>query len=79
MDEEKLYKLYEKIYFEEMERRGKIDSQLPLPLSLFIVISGILAYMLRNMSSGVLGIEVVSFWFFFILTVIAMGVAVIFF
>ena len=79
MNEKKLYELYEKLYFNEIERREKLDARLQLPFSLFIVISGILAFMLLNMSSQASGFAVVLFWIFFISTVIAMIVTLYFF
>ena len=65
MNKEQLFKLYEQLYFDEIERREKIDSRLQLPLAILIVIFGILAYMLQNVSHSASTIAVYSFWILF--------------
>ncbi len=67
MNKEKLFQLYEKLYFDEIERREKIYSRLQLPLAILILIFGILAYMLQNASYSAFTIAVYSFWVLFLI------------
>jgi len=65
MGKEQLFKLYERLYFDEIERREKLDSRLQLPLAILIVIFGIIAYMLQNFSPSTSMPAVLFFWLIF--------------
>lgn len=52
MDANKLFELYERLYFHEIEMREKLNGRLQLPLAVLISVIGALAFMLRNFSNS---------------------------
>lgn len=72
MDEQKLFELYEKLYFHEVEAREKIAARLQIPLAVFLSITSLYGYFLKGYSienSGAWNIAfsivcVVSVYFF---------------
>lgn len=52
MENNKLFELYEKLYFHEIDMREKLNGRLQLPLAVLISVIGALAFMLRNFSNS---------------------------
>ena len=65
MNKEQLFQLYKQLYFDEIERREKIESRLQLPLAIMVVIFGILTYMLQHVCDYRSDFASFLFWIFF--------------
>lgn len=65
MKDEKLFDLYEKLYFHEAEVRDKISNRLQIPLALVLSISSVYALLIRDISLDNLGLWHLLFFFFF--------------
>lgn len=66
MKEDKLFELYEKLYFHEIEMREKLNGRLQLPLAILISLLGFLAFMLRNLEILSLNLNSVIFILFYL-------------
>lgn len=79
MDSNKLFNLYEKQYYHEIEARDKLNSRLQIPLAVLVAIVGFMGFMLQNRSSEVAGLAVWIFWVFYLAASISTVFAIIFF
>lgn len=50
MNNEKVFELYEKLYFHEVEAREKISARLQIPLAIILSITSVYAYLLKGIS-----------------------------
>lgn len=79
MDKSTRQEFYEKRYFHELESREKIESRLKTPLTMFAIVFGLLAYLIKEVllkSHFNLG---VSFWFLSGVTVITFIISLVYF
>jgi len=69
------YKLYEKIYFFEAERKEKLIARLNLPLAMLVALSSFLSYLLGKAppSTTTAGMY---FWIFFLCCTVCVGIGV---
>ena len=79
MDEDKLFKLYEKFYFHEIDIRERLNSRLQIPLTIIALLFGFLAYMLQNKCDKVGNFSETLFWILFSLSIIAVCFSIMFF
>ena len=79
MNKDQLFLLYEKLYFNELDRREKLSSRLNIPLAILVAIIGFMSFMLKNAPRDIETIWHTVFWIFFIATCIAIVVGAWFF
>ena len=79
MDEEKLFDLYEKLYFHEIDVRERLNSRLQIPLAIIALLFGFLAYMLQNKCSRIGTFPETIFWVFLSLSFIMVCFCILFF
>lgn len=79
MNQEKLFLLYEKLYFQELERREKLSARLNVPLAILVAVFGFLSFMLNKAPIAILGWSSFLFWAFFLLASCAAAVGAWFF
>lgn len=79
MDEDKLFSLYEKLYFHEIDIRERLNSRLQIPLTIIALLFGFLAYMLQNKCNRIGTFSEIIFWVLFSLSFIAVCFSIIFF
>ena len=79
MNQEQLFLFYEKLYFQEQDRREKLNSRLNVPLAILVATIGFLSFMLNKIPSGVSGWAEIIFWILFILACLATAVGAWFF
>lgn len=66
MNQEQLFSFYEKLYFQELERREKLSARLNVPLAILVAVVGLLSFMLNNAPIGISGWPRFFFWAFFV-------------
>lgn len=79
MNQEQLFSFYEKLYFQELERREKLSARLNIPLAILVAVVGFQSFMLNSAPFGVLGWSGLLFWTFFVLASCATAVGAWFF
>jgi len=79
MNEEQLFKLYEKLYFHEIDMRERLNSRLQIPLTIIALLFGFLAFMLQNKCTKVGNITELVFWILFSLSFLAISLSLLFF
>jgi len=79
MNEEQLFKLYEKLYFHEIDMRERLNSRLQIPLTIIAVLLGFLAFMLQNKCGKVGNISEVVFWILFSFSFATISLSILFF
>jgi len=79
MNQEQLFLFYEKLYFQELERREKLSARLNVPLAILVAVIGFLSLMLNNAPVGVSSWLVFLFWAFFVTACCATAVGAWFF
>lgn len=52
MDKQNLFKLYEKLYFHEVEAREKISGRLQIPLAILLSFTSVFAHIIKGVSLG---------------------------
>lgn len=55
MNQEQLFAFYEKLYFQELERREKLSARLNVPLAILVAVIGFLSFMLNSAPTGITG------------------------
>ena len=48
MNQDQLFLFYEKLYFQELDRREKLSARLNVPLAVMVATVGFLSFMLNN-------------------------------
>jgi hypothetical protein len=66
MNQEQLFTFYEKLYFQEMERREKLSARLNVPLAILVAVVGFLSFMLNGATVGISGWPSILFWTLFL-------------
>ena len=79
MNEDQLFVLYEKLYFQELDRREKLSSRLNVPLAVLVATIGFLSFMLNSAPNQSEGAAQILFWFFFVCACIAVSIGTWFF
>jgi sterol desaturase/sphingolipid hydroxylase (fatty acid hydroxylase superfamily) len=79
MNQEQLFSLYEKLYFQELERREKLSARLNVPLAILVAVLGLLSFMLNNAPVGVSAWPSIFFWVFFLSASVATALGAWFF
>lgn len=79
MNKDELFKLYEKLYFHEIESREKITSRLQLPLAIFISIFSILWLMVRSIDFGLSQTVLITYFGFLLFSIIPVLIGVYYF
>ncbi len=79
MNQEQLFSLYEKLYFQELERREKLSARLNVPLAILVAVVGLLSFMLNNAPVGVSAWPSIFFWVFFLSASVATALGAWFF
>lgn len=70
MEENKLFDLYEKLYFHEVEAREKLSARLQIPLAISLALLGVIANIIKGLSFSLTSIWCYVFWAVFGLSVI---------
>jgi len=70
MNKKDLFRLYEKLYFHEIDMRENLSARLQIPLAILVVLIGFLAYMLRNISPTPINAIFVVFLLFYCLCIV---------
>ena len=66
MNQDQLFLLYEKLYFQELDRREKLSARLNLPLAVLVAVIGFLSFMLNNAPRDIETIGHLIFWVGFV-------------
>jgi len=66
MNKEQLFSFYEKLYFQELERREKLSARLNVPLAILVAVVGFQSFMLNNAPVGISCWSDFLFWAFFV-------------
>jgi len=66
MNQEQLFAFYEKLYFQELERREKLSARLNVPLAILVAVIGFLSFMLNGAPISVSEWSSFLFWAFFV-------------
>lgn len=66
MNQEQLFTFYEKLYFQEMDRREKLSARLNIPLAILVADIGFLSFMLNGTAVSISGWHSFFFWIFFV-------------
>ena len=77
--EGKLFTLYEKLYFQELDRREKLSARLNLPLAVLVAVIGFLSFMLGRAPRDIHTFVHLFFWVCFLGACIASAVGAWFF
>lgn len=72
MNWEERFKLYEKLYFNELDRRERISARLALPFAVLIATSGLLSFMLNSTHKPEVYPWAHVFWLLFVASAIAL-------
>lgn len=75
----KLFTLYEKLYFQELDRREKLSARLNLPLAVLVAVIGFLSFMLDRAPRDINTIVHFFFWMCFLGACVASAVGAWFF
>ncbi len=70
---------YENLYLQELERKEKINARLNLPLAISVALIGLLAFMLKNTPTEMVGFWPIIFWFFFAASCLSLIIGFVFF
>lgn len=65
MNEDDLFKLYERLYFHELERRERLSARLNVPLAVLVAVIGFLAFMLQSAPRDFNSWLALAFWLLF--------------
>lgn len=74
MIKDELFKLYEKLYFHEIDIREKFNARLQLPLAILVAQISFLGYMLQNADSGT-NFFIIVFWLIYLSSCVSTGFA----
>ena len=74
-----IFKLYEKLYFHEIEMREKLSARLQIPLALILSLTGLLAFMLQNFERSLSNMASIFFVVFLVLSAFALAASVYYF
>lgn len=66
MNQEQLFTFYEKLYFQELDRREKLSARLNVPLAILVAVIGFLSFMLNGASVTISGWHSLLFWVLFL-------------
>ena len=69
MKKSELVKLYERLYFHELDRRDKISARQATPLGALVGLVAIIAFLLNNRPSFTSQFLAASFWILFVATI----------
>lgn len=73
MNQDQLFQFYEKLYFQELDRREKLSARLNLPLAILVAVIGFLSFMLNNAPRDIQAPGHLIFWIGFIASCTATG------
>lgn len=79
MNKEQLFSFYEKLYFQELERREKLNARLNVPLAILVADIGFLSVMLNSAPASISDWFSFLFWVFFLSACLATGLGAWFF
>lgn len=68
MDDKERFAFYEKVFYQELDRKEKLYARLSMPLAMLVAIVSFLSYMLSKAPSTENGTASVFFWIFYICT-----------
>jgi thiosulfate reductase cytochrome b subunit len=76
MIKDELFKLYEKLYFHEIDIREKFNARLQVPLAILVAQVSFLGYMLQNAVHGRSVSLLIAFWILYLLSCFSTGKAI---
>ncbi len=79
MIKDELFKLYEKLYFHEIDIREKFNARLQLPLAILVAQISFLGYMLQNAVQTETCFLLIAFWLLYVFSCISTGMAIFYF
>ena len=74
MNEDQLFQFYEKLYFQELDRREKLSARLNVPLAVLVAAIGFLSFMLNNAPSNLDSPAKIAFWCLFISSCLTLAI-----
>ena len=66
MNQDQLFLFYEKLYFQELDRREKLSARLNVPLAVMVATVGFLSFMLNNAPTELSSVAHCFFWALFL-------------
>jgi len=78
MNKKDLFRLYEKLYFHEIDMRENLSARLQIPLAILVVLIGFIAYMLRNISPTPINAIFMAFLLFYCLCIVFIVLGILF-
>lgn len=66
MDDKEKFTFYEKVFYQELDRKEKLYARLSMPLAMLVAIVTFLSYMLNKAPTTEGGFASVFFWIFYL-------------
>lgn len=79
MDDKERFAFYEKVFYQELDRKEKLYARLNMPLAMLVVIVTFLSYMLNKAPTNEGGIASVFFWIFYLSTFVMLLIGALYF
>jgi hypothetical protein len=79
MDDKERFTFYEKVFYQEMDRKEKLYARLNMPLAMLVAIVTFLSYMLSKAPSTEDGTASVFFWIFYLSTCVMLLIGALYF
>ncbi|WLH44303.1 hypothetical protein [Pseudomonas beijingensis] len=79
MDEKERFVLYEKVFFQELDRKEKLYARLNMPLAMLVAITTFLSYMLNKAPTTEDGTSSIFFWIFYLGTCVMLLLGALYF
>lgn len=79
MDDKERFAFYEKVFYQELDRKEKLYARLSMPLAMLVAIVTFLSYLLNKAPTTEDGIASVFFWIFYLSTCVMLLIGALYF
>ncbi|MCU1775212.1 hypothetical protein [Pseudomonas sp. 13B_3.2_Bac1] len=79
MDDKERFAFYERVFYQELDRKEKLFARLSMPLAMLVAIVTFLSYMLNKAPTTEGGTASVFFWFFYLSTCVMLLIGALYF
>jgi hypothetical protein len=79
MDDKERFAFYEKVFYQELDRKEKLYARLSMPLAMLVAIVTFLSYMLNKAPTTEDGTASVFFWIFYLSTCVMLLIGALYF
>lgn len=79
MDDKERFAFYEKVFYQELDRKEKLYARLSMPLAMLVAIVTFLSYMLSKAPTTEDGTASVFFWIFYLITCLMLLIGTLYF